>query len=303
MKRRIATAILALVAGTTIVSGRQAPATPVFKSGGVTVSLHTTVRAGTGRLVPDLTAEDFTVLDNDRPQPLSVFERKALPISVLLLLDSSESMRGSIMLLRDAAKQFVAQLLPADRAQIGAFNKDIRLVRPFTSDRTRLNEVLNYFGPKSVDFGTALWPAIDEGIKELGAVDGRKVLLVFSDGEGNVGQYSPLSAFRAIAADIMVYAITLKTEYRASNGRSAKSVLDPELPKLAEETGGGYFELSKADDLGTTFARVAEELHHQYTLGFEAPELDGKTHQLSVRVRGENMTVRSRRSYVAALPK
>jgi Ca-activated chloride channel family protein len=286
-------------AASVIASGQQVQPTPVFKSEGVTVSIHATVSDAGGRLVPDLTAADFTVLDNGRPQPLTVFERRALPISVAVLLDSSESMRDSIDRLRSAAHHFVAQLQPGDRVQIGTFNKDIRWVRPFTSDRRELGRVLNFFNKKMVNFGTALWPAIDTGFTELEAVDGRKVLLVFSDGEGNIGGFGPMFDLRSMASNVMVYAIALKTEYRGPTGRSLKSALDPKLPQFAADSGGGYFELADADDLRATFARVAEELRHQYTLGFEAPEVDGKPHEISVQVTGQGRTVRARRSYVA----
>ena len=73
---------------------------------------------------------------------------------------------------------------------------------------------------------------------------------------------------------------------------------DEGLPKIAAETGGGYFELTSADDLSATFARVAEELHHQYVLGFTPIVLDGKTHKLEVRVKGGNIA-RARKSYLA----
>jgi Ca-activated chloride channel family protein len=291
------------VAATVIVSGQQPQPAPVFKSEAATVSVHATVSDAGGRLVPNLTADDFTVFDNGRQQPLTVFEARVLPITVAVLLDSSESMRGSIDRLRDAARHFVAQMLPSDRIQMGAFHKDIRWVRPFTNDRKELNRILDFFDWKMIDYGTALWPAIETGITELEPREGRKVLLVFSDGQGNVGEYGPMIQFRAITADVMVYAIALKTEYRAPSGRSAKSVLDPELPKLAADTGGGYFELDDADDLKATFARVAEELHHQYTLGFQAPELDGQSHTIAVHIKGGGRNVRARRSYVAERPK
>jgi VWFA-related protein len=74
---------------------------------------------------------------------------------------------------------------------------------------------------------------------------------------------------------------------------------DPGLPKIAEETGGGYFELTRADDLRSTFARVADELHQQYAIGFEPTKLDGKTHKLDVKVKGKGMKVRARESYIA----
>lgn len=310
--RRLAAAAIILIAATT--ASAQAPAPgraiaaqgqggqPVFKSGGVTVSLQATVHEASGRLVPDLSAGDFIILDNGRPQPLTVFKRETLPISTLILLDTSISMNDSIALLRDGARQFVAHMRPGDRTQFGAFNSKISWVRPFTSDRKILNQVLDYVGPPMVDYGTALWPAISEGLKEFDSVEDRRILLVFSDGEGNLGRYRPAISARASAANVMVYAITLKTEFTLQ-GQKMKSTLDRQLPLLSEQTGGGYFELTSADDLATTFARVAEELHHQYTLGFAAPELDGKTHRISVQLRGEGMTVRARRSYVATRQK
>jgi VWFA-related protein len=75
---------------------------------------------------------------------------------------------------------------------------------------------------------------------------------------------------------------------------------DEGLPKIAAATGGGYFELTSTDDLASTFARVADELHHQYALGFTPTGLDGKMHSLQVRVNDSGLTVRARRSYLAA---
>ena len=74
---------------------------------------------------------------------------------------------------------------------------------------------------------------------------------------------------------------------------------DPGLPRIAAETGGGYFELSSAARLMTTFARVADELHRQYALGFEPPTLDGKVHKLEVRIKRPGLTARARKSYLA----
>jgi hypothetical protein len=74
---------------------------------------------------------------------------------------------------------------------------------------------------------------------------------------------------------------------------------DEGLPKIAGATGGGYFELSSANDLAAIFAHVAEELHHQYALGFTPAALDGKMHTLELHVRGDGMTARARRSYFA----
>ena len=276
-------------------------AQPVFKAGAATVSVHATVTDSSRRLVTNLDAGAFTISDDFGVRPITVFQREALPISVLMVLDTSYSMKESIGFLRYAARHFIAQMRAGDRVEIGAFNSQIRWVRPFTSDQRALNRILDFLTPKLIDYGTALWPAVCEGLKEIAPVEGRKVLLVFSDGENNIGDFKrcPIVA-QAIAGGVMVYAIALQTEYiDAFSGQRMKSVLDPLLPEVAIATGGGYFQLHHTDDLAATFSRVAEELHHQYTLGFEAPMLDGKAHAITVTVKGDGLTARARRSYLA----
>jgi hypothetical protein len=97
----------------------------------------------------------------------------------------------------------------------------------------------------------------------------------------------------------MVYGIGLHTQY--FNGqRMAEGIPDRVLRRVAEETGGGYFELKKTADLNKTFTRVSEELHAQYTLGFSPPELDGKLHLIDVTVNRPGAKARGRKSYVAS---
>jgi VWFA-related protein len=118
----------------------------------------------------------------------------------------------------------------------------------------------------------------------------------------------------AQADDVMVYAIGLTREVQARGGRggitTGTQILgprpgptiqkpDPGLPRLAAETGGGYFELSRAAHLMTTFARVADELHRQYAIGFEPPRLDGKVHKIELRIKRPGLTARARKSYLA----
>ncbi len=99
----------------------------------------------------------------------------------------------------------------------------------------------------------------------------------------------------------MIYSIGLQSEY-FDGLRMTRSKPDGGLRGLSDETGGGYFELKKTDDLGPTFSRVAQELHSQYVLGFEAKQLDGKVHKLTVRTKKPGTTARARRSYVATAP-
>lgn len=292
------------------------PQEPVFKSGVKTVPVFVTVTDADGRLVPDLARDDFAILDNGRPQPIAVFSRETQPISVVLMLDRSGSMVGNFQLVQQAAEQFVTKLLPADRARIGSFSNRVQVdPRTFTSDQRQLLEILHRDlqepGP------TPLWNAVSVAMTALLHQDGRRVVLVFTDGMDRPGMNRPTNQSlgdvmtRAREENVMVYAIGLASaggwgrgmpgggSGGRGGGRGFADKPDPGLAKLAAESGGGYFELDDTANLSTSFARVAEELHRQYAIGFTPDKLDGKTHKLEVRVNKPGMTARARKSYVA----
>jgi Ca-activated chloride channel homolog len=269
---------------------------PTFRSGTQIVSLFATVFDAENRLVPDLVQEDFEVLDNDKAQPLVVFRSENLPFTAVVMLDTSGSMTGTIALLKAAAEQFLIRLLPEDKASVGAFNDKIELNAGFTNNRDKLVSQV-----KDLDYGngTRLFDAVSESLDALKGIEGRRVILVFTDGDdtsSHIGRGTVLD--RARADEVMIYAIGLQSEY-FDGARMVRSKPDSGLKKLADETGGGYFELKKTADLGTTFSRVAQELHSQYVLGFEAKQLDGKVHKLAVKMKQTGMTARARKSYVA----
>lgn len=282
-----------LVGAGVVLSAQQ----PTFRSSTQVVSLFATVTDAQNRLVPDLTKEDFQIFDNDKPQQLLVFQNENQPITVVVMLDTSASMTGSIQLLKAAAEQFIMRLLPDDKGAVGAFNDKIEVSASFKSDRDALvTEV------RDLDFGngTRLYDAVAESLNQLRGIEGRKVILVFTDGDdtsSRVGRGDVMD--RARAEEVMVYAIGLQSEY-FDGARMVRSKPDSGLRRLADETGGGYFELKQTSDLGPTFTRVAQELHSQYVLGFEAQQLDGKVHKLTVKMTQAGMTARARRSYVAS---
>ncbi len=266
-----------------------------------TVPIYATVIDRDRRLVTDVTEDDFEVYDNGRLQTLTNFIRDVTPVTVMVMLDTSGSMTLYVDFVKEAAEQFVIRMLPEDRGKIGAFNDKIQILpkdEPFTGDRDRLIRYLK----GHLDFGypTRLWDAIDESIAQLEPYDGRRVVLVFTDGDDTASGLNAGAVLRrAREQDIMVYGIGLQTEY--FNGQSrVRSRPDRRLKGLVEETGGGYFELTKTDDLGPTFTRVAQELHSQYVLGFSPETLDGRVHKLEVKVKRPGMTARGRKSYVAS---
>jgi Ca-activated chloride channel homolog len=266
-----------------------------------TVPIYATVLDGQRRLVADLQQEDFEVYDNGKLQTLTNFVNEVTPFTAVVMLDTSGSMTLNLEFVKYAAEEFVLRLLPEDRAKVGAFNDKIQILPregPFTNDRDRLIRYLK----DSLDFGypTRLWDAVDESIAHLELLEGRKVVLVFTDGDDSASRAGANDVLsRAREKDVMVYAIGMQSDY--FNGQTRQRTRpDRRLKGLAEETGGGYFELTKKDDLGPTFTRVAQELHSQYVLGFTPAALDGKVHRLELKVKRPGMTARGRKSYVAA---
>lgn len=270
---------------------------PIFRSSTRIVPVVATVLDAQGRLVPGLEQDEFTILDNGKPQEITFFQNDVQPFTVVVMLDYSASMTANLDRLQAAAEQFVLRMLPEDKGQVGSFSDKIQFSGTFTNDRDDL-----VFALKDLQFGnpTRLYDATYESIDMLKGVEGRKVVLVFTDGDDTASRRGMGDVLeRAKDDEAMIYAIGLESEY--FNGqRMVRTRPDRGLRRLADETGGGYFELKKTDDLAPTFTRVAQELHSQYTLGFSPASLDGKEHKLVVRMKQPGMTARARRTYVAS---
>jgi len=303
LTRVMGAAALAAILSTALIA-QQPPAAqgPTFKSGTQVVSLFVTVADATRRLVPGLTQEEFEVFDNEKPQPIIFFQNEVQPITVIVMLDTSGSMTLTLDLLREAAEQFLIRLLPIDKARVGAFNDKIQFSAEFTNNRDQLVTDV-----KNLDYGngTRLWDAVAASLDELKTVEGRRVILVFTDGDDTSSRIGLGTVIdRARAEEVMVYAIGLESNYIGGpGGQRVRTRPDSGLRKVADETGGGYFELKKSSELAPTFTKVAQELHSQYVIGFAPTQLDNRVHKLAVKMKQPGMTARARRSYLAAADK
>jgi len=215
---------------------------PTFKAGTQLVPVFVTVTDADKRLVPGLAKEDFEVLDNGKPTPIVLFDAEVQPITVVVMLDTSGSMTGSLDLLRAAGEQFLIRLLPADKAVVGAFNDKIQFAGSFSSDRDELVASL-----RDLDYGnpTRLFDAIDASLDQLRGIEGRRVVLVFTDGEDTYSKSSQGRVLdRARTEEVMIYSIGLESNMVVGT-QHVRTRPDRGLRKLADETGGGYFELKK----------------------------------------------------------
>jgi Ca-activated chloride channel family protein len=262
-----------------------------FRSGVNAVPVYATVVDRDGRFVPDLTAADFEITDNGRPQPITVFQSGTMPITMALLVDESPSVAASSDRMIDAVREFAKRFLPGDRATIGAFSHVIRL-SPELSDTPAAVLAGLWTGRPRLPSGTALWDALDAGRDALKNEPGRRVLLVLTDADDNCSVQLPEDVIPRLEREgTMVYAIGVK-------GNAGLPVR--ELRDITRNSGGYYFELKDSDDLSPTVTRVADELHRQYLIGFVPQAPDGKVHQIELRSKAPGVTVRARRSYVAS---
>jgi Ca-activated chloride channel homolog len=307
----IGTVLVCVLAGVDLGGQQQ----PVFRGRGEAVRVFVTVTDRDGRLITDLEQDDFEVRDEGQPQPITLFDNSPQPIRLIVMLDVSGSMEGNLPLLRAAADQLFGRLRPDDVARVGTFGNEVTISERFTSDPAALRAALpDRIAP---DAPTPLWRAIDQALDAFGDDrEQRPVILVLSDGKDSgpigfrrnfVSQAEVID--RARDEDVMIYGIGM----RSRGGRRAPPGLgrgglqaaltadlpDPGLARVAQETGGGYTEIGFGQDLGAAFARVADELHSQYLLGFAPPKRDGKVHDLDVRVDQRGLKPRARKSYVA----
>lgn len=288
----------------------QSQSQPVFRGRGDNVRVFATVLDHDGRLVTTLDRKDFEIRDDGKPQAITLFDNTPQPIRIVVMLDVSGSMAGNLSLLRSASSALFDRLRPDDLARVGTFGKDVQIGSAFTSDRRELLSALpNYIPP---DAPTPLWRGLDAAMDTFSKeADERRVILVLTDGKDNDSmdfRHKPSSQGgvidRARAEDVMICAVGMRSRFQHPMGMDLRQVLvedlpDPGLAKVAEETGGGYLEIRAGQDLDAAFARVADELHAQYLLGFAPPKRDGKVHKIDVHVSGNGFRPRARRSYVA----
>lgn len=307
-----------VAAALAVADAQQQP--PTFGTTTRTVAVYATVTDSQGRLAPDLTRDSFEVYDNGVKQELTVFSNDIQPITAIMLLDRSGSMKPNFELEVRAAETFVRGMLVEDRLRIGSFGRDI-IIEPddFTSDRDALSRVLR--GDLQSDGPTPLWNAIDRAIDKLLLEKGRRVVVAMSDGVDEPVDFSGHAKSmkdvmkRAEDYDIMIYAVGVEGlapfQRQPGSGFGGPGIMpqrrnqqemqkpDEGMAKIAAATGGGYFELTSPADVLGKFDRVIDELHHQYALGFVPQKADGKLHELTVKVNKQGYAVRARKHYLA----
>jgi len=297
---------MAVVLAGTLVSARPGPGeqerrppTLAFGSEVGVVRLDVSVVERDGRFVTDLGEPDFEVSEDGERQVLTSFVRRELPVSLVLLLDASNSITGRLPLAQAAAVGFLDTLRPGDEASVTEFNDAVTLLQESTSDRAALRLAVGRISARGT---TALYNALYVALKGLpspreDAELRRRAIVLLSDGEDTASlvweeQVVELARRREAA----IHVIDLHPEEDPSN-HSARL-----LRLLSEESGGEIHRPGSIHDLDAVYARIGQELRSQYTLGYVSsnPAHDGGWRGIAVRVRGRrDVRVRHRTGYYA----
>jgi Ca-activated chloride channel family protein len=270
-----------------------------FRGSVTTVEIPVTVTDSNNRLITGLTKDDFEVFEDGDPETVTQFSDKRTPVSVGILLDISDSMRGQpIVDARDALGRFLADLLEGDdEAFVGAFNHLPRILVPWTAPPARLAGRLDNERPSG---GTAIYDAIAASASMFGRRQRtRAAMIVISDGADTASDRSlPQTRELLRRSDAFVYAIAIDSavEQRVSTR------VNPEALREITGPSGGYTEVVRTSaDLGPATERIAEELNSQYTLGYATTRPpDGSWRTIRVRVRNHDYIARARRGYFAS---
>lgn len=228
------------------------------------VNVFVNVTDRNGAIVGGLTKEDFAVTEDNRPQQIAVFEKQSeMPLNLTLAIDTSGSVRKDLSDEAAAAKRFVHAILrPRDQMSVIQFATEVRALCPFTNKVSQIDRAL---GQLRSDWATALYDAIYEGSDRLGPLEGRKVLVIISDGDDTAKNTTYAQALeQALRNEVMIYSL-IDVPIEASAGRDTGG--EHALITLSEQTGGKYFYVNEGG-LDKAFQRVSDDLRTQYVLGY-----------------------------------
>jgi VWFA-related protein len=336
---------------------------PTYSSNVKVVNVPATVRTKKGEIVRDLSKDDFTLAEDGRPQSIKYFAKESdLPLNIGLLVDTSGSQRRLIEQERSASYVFLQQMMREgrDKAFVIHFENEVELLQDLTSSRQKLESALNALeapqmqrsrggypgsggggwpgsgggggrgsgrGGMHGGGGTALYDAVFLASDEvIGKQEGRKALIILSDGVDNASRISLERAIEsAQRADTMVYSILFadKDAYGGGFGgrgsvsgpwgrgggggyprpqpQPRESTADGKkvLERISQETGARMFEVSKKQPIGEIYAQIQEELRNQYSLGYTPDRIEGGYHKIQLATRQKDLIVQARDGYYA----
>jgi Ca-activated chloride channel family protein len=277
---------------------------PVFRTGVDLVNLGITVTDRKGNLIADLTADDFEIYEDGKRQTLRYFAAGDAPLPgpemhLGLLLDVSESMGEDMSFTKTASIKFLNMLTDAVDITVVDFDTEVRTARYGQQEFARLIERIRQ---KKASGNTALYDAVGTYLDGAGGQDGRKIMLVYTDGgdtRSSIQWHELLDLLKA--SDVTVYAIGM-LEHQSQSTKLQQRMT---IQQMAETTGGQAFFPTSVKELDKVYEKVLAEIRAQYTIGFHPTneKADGAWRKVEVKVARKDLRVRSRRGYFALFRK
>ncbi len=266
------------------------------------VTLDVVVADDRGRFVTGLAADDFEVLEDGVPQEIRYFTADLTPVTSLLLLDSSASVRSSLSAIQTAAYLFLRNMATADQGRVATFSEGVRFGPPYASDIWDQIPMIRAMRP----FGrTALYDAILTSLQELSRVEERKALILVSDGEDSGPDAKGSVSTREHAlegarlSEGAIYTVGYTGWSPEGGGRLNRDFLDA----VAEQSGGRSYYPDEIEDLSRHFRQIQYELHRQYQIAYlpSKDRKEGGWRSIDVRIKGrDDLLARTRKGYYAA---
>lgn len=272
---------------------------PTFKAGVDVTTFGVTVTDRKGNIVSGLTADDFQIVEDGKEQAIQYFARgegdNRPEMHLGLMLDASGSMQGDMKLAQGAAIKFLNMLPEAEDITLVDFDTQVRITRYPQRDFARLIERIRQ---RKADGWTALYDALGTYLDGAGQQDGRKILVMYTDG-GDTRSALRFGEMMDLlkASQVTVYAIGL-----VDNTGSARAQLQMTLRRIAETTGGQAFFPTAMQDVESAYDKVLAEINGQYHLGYVSTNTaaDGAWREVDIRVKRDGLRTRARKGYFAA---
>ena len=265
------------------------------------VEVHVTVAEKSGKLVRNLAPSDFELEDNGRRRTVLEVRPVSTPLDVVIAIDASASLRQRADLIGDVTERVLALLRPDDHVRVATFSERVGVLAGIP-DQAALRGAFE--AHKKAEGATALWGAMDAVLGMFSPHPRRRAIVLVSDGEDTSSVQSRDDVLaRSIASDVTIHAIAVPSPPSLPSVRQRHQYGLQDLRILVEQTGGGYLLLTPELASGAPFGVIANELIGQYVLTFATERLDGKVHDLRVRVTRADATVRAKRKFKAPQPR
>lgn len=281
------------------------PQPPTFGAGIEIINLSLSVTDARNNFVTDLEQKDFAVFEDGIRQELSLFTHENLPISMVLMIDTSASMEEKLATAQAAAIRFTKTLRPQDLAQVVQFNDRSTTLQPFTNDLAALEAAIRRTeasGPTALH--NSLYVALKDLMKDKKAAElRRRAIVLLSDGEDTASLVTDDQVLElARKSEINIYAISLRQNRPQDRTRQAFSQAEYLVNALTRDTGGRAYFPTSIGELDSVYDRIAEELRTLYSVGYVSSNgrRDGKWRRIVVRVPDrEGLTIRHKLGYYA----